>query len=90
MKYHKSGEYMICSHCFDVQQGELQDSLTEMLRKERAEMRRMEEPIHVARLIKYKCGSCGYSFTRKQGFPVQNCPYCSHSELSSFITPLFQ
>lgn len=90
MKYHRSGEYMICGRCFEVQQSESQNSISEMLRKERQELRLMEQPVSVARLIKYKCNGCGYLFARKQGFAVGSCPYCSKSSLSASMTQLYR
>ncbi len=90
MKYHRSGEYLICGRCFETQQSELQNSLSEALRRERQELKLLEQPVSVARLIKYRCSSCRYSFTRKQGFSVLACPYCGRSSLSSFTTQLYQ
>ncbi len=81
MRYHKSGEYLICGSCHD---------------KQALGMRAAEKPAPVASSVKpvselaskkaqktaYRCNNCGYSFSRNKEHRFELCPYCGKKSLS--------
>lgn len=79
MKYHKSGEYMLCRSCHEKQfpgakvvvqkQSPAIKELAEVARKSPAK-------------ISYRCKNCSYSFSRAQDYYFDACPYCGKRTVS--------
>lgn len=72
MKYHKSGEYLLCSACHEKQVPGA---------KVIAQKPAVPSPKRQERLS-YRCRNCSYSFSRNKDHPVNACPYCGRDGIS--------
>lgn len=71
MKYHKSGEYLLCTACHEKQ----------------SPGRKMvvEKPSSSSKgvgKIGYMCKNCSYSFSRARDHKFDVCPYCGKNTVS--------
>ena len=74
MKYDKDGKSLICRQCRGLS---MQEHLDKLKQKKRTQERTQEaEAAAKAPGSKYRCTSCGFSFTRGKIKPAR-CPYCS-------------
>ncbi len=79
MKYHKSGEYLMCGSCH-----EKQSPGTKVVTK--APSPAIKAVAEVAkkspRKISYRCKNCSYRFSRAQDYAFEACPYCGKKTVS--------
>lgn len=84
MRYHRSGQYLICRECADKQSGILKTGTTHLekgktlitkpeVKKERKELKE---------IVNYKCSACNYRFSRKASFESISCPYCGSENVN--------
>ena len=85
MRYHKSGQYLICRDCSDRQGGGAIKSGTTQVGGSKAPLQKSETARRITSQktgqINYKCTSCGYKFSRKESIDVSSCPYCSRETI---------
>lgn len=79
MKYHRSGEYLICKSCHEKQSPGSRvvvESKPQTVR-EVAEVARKPSP-----KVSYRCKNCGYAFARARDHSFELCPYCGKKTVS--------
>lgn len=80
MKYHKSGEYMLCRSCHEKQFPGAKVVVQKLPPS-------IKDVVDVARKspskISYRCKNCGYSFSRAQEHYFDQCPYCGKKTVSA-------
>lgn len=75
MKYHKSGEYLICKDCYDKQATAVKPKPADETAFRKPESAKDGK-------VGYRCRGCGYSFTRAKDHTVRVCPYCGKDTVS--------
>lgn len=76
MRYHKSGEYLICASCYE-KQSPLKSTVKSGSSFKEPEMKQPRQD-----KVAYRCRNCGYSFTRASDHAVLLCPYCGKDSVS--------
>ncbi|MBI4175919.1 MAG: hypothetical protein HY518_01840 [Candidatus Aenigmarchaeota archaeon] len=71
MRYSRFSDSLVCVHCYEAQKkAGVKGALKAAQRK--------AAPPEGDSFVKYKCGACGYRFSRKQSVDFGRvCPYCS-------------
>jgi rubrerythrin len=80
MKYHKSGEYLICKGCSEKQAPGAKVVV------EKAPIASVKSVEEVSKKsvdkVSYRCKNCGYAFTRAKSHVLSVCPYCGKNTVS--------
>ncbi len=77
MKYHKSGDYLLCKACH-----EKQNPGQKVVVEKPASLREVSEMPRQESKVSYRCKNCGYSFARARDHHFDVCPYCGKNSVS--------
>lgn len=79
MRYHKSGDYLICKDCSEKQS----PGAKVVVEKQPSSIREVHDVSNKpSDKIGYRCKNCGYSFSRTREHNVFVCPYCGKESIS--------
>lgn len=71
MRYEKTGKFLVCNACRHEETTAKEPKLRPLV----------TSPFDGAKVLKYQCPSCRYTFRRTPTHPVNKCPNCNSSKL---------
>jgi uncharacterized CHY-type Zn-finger protein len=92
MRYEDNGEDLICNDCYNKRHGTYVAPKINVAEK-KVVLNKPAESTHKLDVdfekqdgdrVTYVCEKCKYKFKRKEGFPVNQCPYCG----STYLKPI--